>query len=110
MARELYRFGEPDLASEAFPLSPQEVAEVGLRIGVMHLSGEAERLWPNGPSAKAYLLAAVERLEGAARPCSRTRRLPETSLPAHLRSTEEERRAAAVPVARVLQQPGTDRR
>jgi hypothetical protein len=110
LARELHRFGEPILASQALALSPEDVAEVGRRIAAMHQSGEAERLWPEGPSAKAYLLASVELLEGAARPCSRTKRLPEKSLPKHLQAAEAERWAAAEPVARVFQETDASRR
>lgn len=101
LARELHWYGEPDLASQALALSPGDVAEVGRRIGALHQSGEAKCLWPDGPSAKAYLLTVVERLEGAARPCSRTRRLPEKSLPKYLQATEAQRWSAAEQVARV---------
>jgi hypothetical protein len=102
LARELWRYGEPALAEAALRLSPEDVADVGLRIGDLALSGEANRLWPDGPKDRAVLLAAVERLEGAPRPCARTRRLPEKSLPPDLQASEAQRWAAAEAVALVV--------
>lgn len=102
LARELYRYGEAELADRAFALEPEAVARIGSRMGTIHRSGEAERLWPDGPRNKAYLLAVIEDLEGSARPCKRTRRLPEKSLPTHLQATEEARWAASEPVSRAL--------
>ena len=100
LARELWRRGEPGLADAALQLSPDQVADVGSRAGEFYSSGEADWLWPGGPPPKALLLAATEQLEGSARPCARTRRLPERGLQAHLQAAEEERRAAAEEVAR----------
>jgi hypothetical protein len=77
-ARELWRYGEPDLARQAARMSPSQCADVGERAGQLHISGVAAELWPGGPTGarSAILLAAVENLEGKARPCARSRRLP----------------------------------
>lgn len=100
-ARELWRFGEPDLARRAAAMSPSECADIGERAGELSMSGEAKLLWPGGPRGygSAVLLAAIEHLEGHARPCSRTRRLPEKSLPDEWKLTEAERWTALKPVA-----------
>lgn len=104
IARELWRFGEPELAMRAVELTPGEAADIGERAGSMHQSGEAARLWPGGPRgvAPAVMLAAIEHIEGRARPCSRTRRLPEKDLPASLRLSEAERWSASEPVSREM--------
>ena len=102
LARELWRFGEPDLAEQALHLNPVDVGDVGARAGELYLTGEQTVLWPNGPSDRALPLAVVERLEGQPRPCVRSRRLPERSLPGHLQANEEERLAATLPVAAVV--------
>lgn len=103
LARELWRYGEPDLADQALRLSPEHVADIGLRTGQLLSPGEADRLWPSGPRGdKALLLAVIEQIEGRARPCARNRRLPEKTLPARLQATEEERWAAAQEVAEVV--------
>jgi len=94
IARELWRYGEPDLADRAFRLSPTEVLQAGRRMGKIEMSGAGAEIWPNGPRNRAYLLGAIAMLEGTARPCVRRRRLPEHSLPAHLVATEEQRWAA----------------
>lgn len=94
LARELWRYGEPELAERAFALRPAEMARIGKRAGALLNSAEADRLWPDGPRYKALLLAGVEHLEGKPRPCPRTRRLPECNLPPHLQATEDERWAA----------------
>lgn len=69
LARELWRYGEPELATAAADLSAEDVLAVGKRAGFLVTSGDAARLRPNGPSSAAVMLAAVERLEGRARPC-----------------------------------------
>lgn len=99
-ARELWRYGEPDLAERAARMSPQQCADVGERAGQMTF-GEAQQLWPGGPSGhtSAILLAAIELLEGRPRPCARRRRLPEKSLPVYLAVSEEDRWAASELVA-----------
>jgi hypothetical protein len=102
LARELFRYGETDLADRAAALSPEDVARIGVRIGELRQGAMTERVWPDGPPNAAYLLAVVEHLEGVARPCRRTRRLPEKSLPAHLQATEQERWDASVPVSRAM--------
>jgi hypothetical protein len=103
LARELCRYGEPQLADRALRLGPEQVADIGLRTGQLLSSGEADRLWPSGPRGdKALLVAVIEQLEGNPRPCARNRRLPEKTLPARLQATEDERLAAAQEVAQVL--------
>jgi len=103
-ARELWRFGEPDLARRAATMSPTQCADIGERAGHLSLSGEVDRLWPSGPRghATAILLAVIEILEGRARPCIRSRRLPEKSLPEEWQLTEEERWAASEAVNREM--------
>ncbi|KAA1424072.1 hypothetical protein [Nocardioides antri] len=104
IARELWRFGEPELAIRAVDLTPVEAADIGERAGALHESGDATRLWPGGPSGvmPAVLLAAIEHLEGRPRPCGRTRRLPEKNLPASLQVSEAERWSASESVAREM--------
>lgn len=102
LARELFRYGEPGLAERALALSSDEVAVIGSRIGELHATGAHERIWPGGPRNADYLLGVVEHLEGVARPCARTRRLPETALPEHLRAREAQRWAAAMPVSTAM--------
>src|SRR3954447_16499219 len=101
-ARELWRFGESDLARRAAVMSPGECADIGARAEYLSLSGEAERLWPGSPGGhtSAVLLAAVEHLEGRPRPCARVRRLPEKSLPVEWKLSEDERWAEVETVSR----------
>jgi hypothetical protein len=99
IARELWRYGEPDLAGRALRLSADEVLAIGRRTWAMHESGEADRLWPAGPKDKAFLLASIEGIEGAPRPTARSRRLPERRLPPELQATLAQRFAAADVVA-----------
>jgi hypothetical protein len=99
LARELWRYGEPDLAERAFHLPPEDVANIGYRIAMLLLSGDADRLWPDGPGDKAAILVVTEWLEGAPRPSSRVRRLPEKRLPLYLQATEAERWEATTEVA-----------
>lgn len=70
-ARELWLFGERELAFRAAAMDARECADVGERAGELSLSGEALRLWPGGPSGhtSAILLAVIEHLEGRARAC-----------------------------------------
>jgi hypothetical protein len=68
----------------------------------LYESGEGERLWPGGPKDKAFVLAAIERLEGAARPARRRNRRPESQLPRELQATHLERLEAATPVSNTL--------
>lgn len=81
-----------------------EAADIGVRAGAMHHSGEAARIWPEGPSgtASAVMLSTIEYLEGRARPCRRSRRLPERSLPTSLRVSEADRWTASEAVAREI--------
>jgi hypothetical protein len=91
LARELWRYGEAALAGRARTLKPKDLIELGERAGEIQLSGEGDRLWPDGPRGdKALLLAATELLEGKARSTQRTRRLPVRRLPAELQATEQE--------------------
>ena len=103
-ARELWRFGEPELARRAATLSPTQCADVGERAGELSLSGATDRMWPTGPRGhtRAILLAVIENLEGQARPCARSRRLPEKSLPSEWQLTEEVRWAQAEAVNREM--------
>ena len=103
-ARELWRFGEQRLAHRATAMDPSQCADVGERAGQLSLSGDAARLWPGGPRGhtSAILLAVIEQLEGRARPCTRTRRAPEKSLPAERRLPEEQRWTTIEPVAREM--------
>lgn len=64
LGRELWRFGEVDLAEQARGLPPGDVRALGERAGQRVLSKAAEALWPGGPRNSAVLLAAIERLEG----------------------------------------------
>lgn len=91
LARQLWRYGEPELATKARRLRPAKLLELGERAGELEVSGEGERLWPDGPkSDRALLLAATELLDAKARPTKRARRLPEKKLPAELQATEQE--------------------
>ena len=100
LARQLWRYGEPGLATEARRLRPANLLELGERAGAIQASGEGDRIWPDGPKAdKAVLLATIELLEGEARPAQRSRRLPEKQLPAELAATEQELADAANEIA-----------
>jgi hypothetical protein len=101
LARQLWRYGEPDLAGRALMLKATEVADIGERAGVLY-GPEADALWPRGPSDKPLMLAAIEHLDGVARPCRKARRLPEKSLPSNLQASEEQRWATTLPVAAVV--------
>lgn len=91
LARQLWRYGEPELAQKARKLPPAKLLQLGDRAGEMQLSGDTDRLWPDGPRAdKALLLAATEMLDRKARPTERARRLPESKLPPDLQASEEE--------------------
>jgi len=104
IARELWRLGEPDLASRAVNLSAEQAVDIGIRAGDLDHCGDARAIWPDGPSGatSALMLAAVEYLEGSIRPCARRRRLPEKNLPLALQASESELWAALTPVAHAL--------
>jgi hypothetical protein len=104
IARELWRLGEPGLASRAASLSAEQAVDIGIRAGALGQSGEARAIWPDGPRGvtSALVLAAVEYLEGSMRPCSRRRRLPEKNLPPALQASEADLWAALTPVADAL--------
>ena len=101
LARQLWRYGEPELANRALLLSATAVADIGARAGVLY-GAQADALWPNGPGDRPVMLAAIEHLEGVARPCRRARRLPEKSLPTNLKASEGQRWTAAKSVAAVV--------
>lgn len=96
LAEELWRFGEDDLARRALALSPSAAADIGERAGELGISGVDKIIWPSGPgtSARLYLLAAIEHLDGALRPCVRDRRRPVAALPAELAVTESAARSS----------------
>ncbi|MGM7775888.1 hypothetical protein ACSVHC_07690 [Arthrobacter sp. KNU-44] len=104
VARELWRLGEPGLASRAMRLSVEQAVDIGIRAGDLEQSGQARTIWPDGPSgvSSALLLAAVEYLEGSMRPCARRRRLPEKHLPPELQASESDLWAALSPVPDAL--------
>jgi hypothetical protein len=102
LARELWRYGEPELAERALRLPAGRVLAIGARVEPLHRSGDAQRIWPDGPKDRALLLAAVEELEGRPRPCARRIRLPERRLPEELQATEEQRWQANREVMAVL--------
>jgi hypothetical protein len=99
VARELWRHGEPELAKRALALPPDDLVELGVRCMQLAESGDDDRVWPGGPKDKAFVLAAIEWIEGAARPARRRNRLPVRLLPVELQATERGRFEAAVPVA-----------
>ena len=103
ISRELWRFGEPALSEQAAVLTASQAADIGER-GTLHQSGEASRMWPGAPSGvtPAVMLAAVEYLEGTARPCGRSRRLPEKQLPENVQAAEDAVWAASEPVSREM--------
>ena len=98
IARELWRHGEPTLAMRALELPPEEVLEIGIRSAQLFESGEDRRIWPQGTRDSAFVIAAIEWLEGAPRPAVRRNRLPERMLPVELQATELERYEATKPV------------
>lgn len=100
LARELWRYGEAELAQRALELPPPEVADVGIRAAEMADARDPEQLWPSGPgfSKGALVLAVIELLEGAPRPPRLSRRRPEGQLPEELRASEEELWQTQAPV------------
>jgi hypothetical protein len=102
LSRQLWRYGEPELAERALELSPEEIADIGVRAGAISGSSEVDAAWPAGPRNKELLVAAIERLEGMMRACVRSKRLPEKSLPNHLQATEAELWASVQVVSVVM--------
>jgi hypothetical protein len=90
LARRLFMYGESDLAERAVDLPPAEVLEIGRRIVSITKSGEAARLWPDGPGDRPVVLATIEWLEGAPRRPQRATPLPETSLPVNLQASKQQ--------------------
>jgi hypothetical protein len=96
LARELWRYGEPDLVNRALSLTPEAVLSIGSRAFPIYDSFET--IWPGGPKRAYVVLAAIEYLEGVVRPCARRTRLPETRLPEYLQASEAQRWAALAPI------------
>jgi hypothetical protein len=103
LARALWVYGEPELAGRALSLSPDAVLDVGVRVATLMESGEAAKAWPDGPRERPVLLAVVEHLEGAYRPCRLDVSLPKADLPAELQATEKQLSKAADPVNRAME-------
>jgi hypothetical protein len=110
IARELWRYGEPELADRALRLSADEVLAIGRRVFEMHFSGEDDRLWPGGPKDRAFLLASIEAVDGSPRRTRRVRRLAERALPPHLQASLADRLAAAEMIANRYHEQLTSRR
>jgi hypothetical protein len=102
LGRTLWRHGEPDLARRALALDPERVLDIGIRTAALIDSGEATAAWPNGPKYRALLLATVEQLEGAYRPCRLAEALPEADLPHGLQATRKQLGKASDPVSRAI--------
>lgn len=79
IANELWRYGEDGLAPRAFELTDQQLEWMGDRAGEHAVSGPPDE--PGMLIDKAVALAAVEALEGDARPLARERRRPEKDSP-----------------------------
>ncbi|MFG1621261.1 hypothetical protein [Kribbella sp. NPDC049227] len=80
------------MGSFVIHIPPISIARELWRLGEPELADRAAKL--------AVMLAAIEHLEGKARPCAR--RLPETQLPPALQSTEDERWAALAAMSQQL--------
>jgi hypothetical protein len=83
LAKELWRYGEDDLWKPVLIAPRRTMEAIGERAAWHLYHGEAR---PSGESmliAKALSLAAVEVLEGAARPLKREKRRPERDFPGH---------------------------
>jgi hypothetical protein len=75
LARDLWEYGEDDLANQARELSDLTLGRIGVLAGRLLLSDGHATASGAGPTvAKACALAAVEVIEGAARPLKRRRR------------------------------------
>lgn len=108
IARELWRYGEHELAERAKALAPEEVVKVGNLTSRMHRASAFDRIWPDWPRPAALPLAAIAYFEGVPRRPKRSRRLPEASLPEHLQASEERLIDAWMPVFTLLQQQVAD--
>jgi hypothetical protein len=102
MARQLWRYGEPELAERALVLKPRAVLAIGDRAVELFHEGAAAKVWPGGPKDGEIMLAVIEHLDGVPRPCRRVRRLPESELPPHLQATLAARYEATRPVEAAL--------
>jgi hypothetical protein len=80
IAHELWRYGEDDMARHAINLTDHELDRMGEIAGKHSATSDvpsgAEMLW-----SKAIALAAVEVVEGKARPLARKRRRPLSQSP-----------------------------
>jgi hypothetical protein len=75
IANDLWRYGEDDLARHAFNLTDHDLERMGEIAGQHSTTSDV----PSGAGmvfSKAIALAAVEVIEGKARPLARTRRRP----------------------------------
>lgn len=99
-AQDLWHYGEPGIAEKVLALSPDEILDVGVRAGQLMETGDDRRIWPdsNGGAWMAWVIAAIEAIEGVARPPRRRRRLPASAVPGHLQATSSELSEAADPV------------
>jgi hypothetical protein len=85
LAKDLWRYGEDDLWKRVLIVPKRTMDAIGERATWYLYHGEAR---PSGESmliAKALSRAAVEVLEGAARPLKREKRRPERDFPGHPR-------------------------
>jgi hypothetical protein len=83
IADDLWRYGEDDLARRAFDLTDHELERMG-EIAGTHSTASDVASGAGMLFSKAIALAAVEVMEGMARPLGRTRRRPLNGSPYRL--------------------------
>jgi hypothetical protein len=83
LAEELWLYGEDTLYLAPLDMSDTDLIDLWLLAGTVMLSGRARS------GSEAAVMAAVELLEGNARPLARTRRRPRRRLPNLAQSPEE---------------------
>lgn len=89
LARNLWRYGEDDLADGALTLTAEQVADIGKRAGALMLdNAAANAIWPGLPQVGCLLIAAIELFESAPRPAKRSRRRAEKEMPAKFVASE----------------------
>src|SRR5437762_7062818 len=76
IARDLWRYGEPELVQRALKLDTDEVVDVGIAAMQLLENGRLNQVWPNPPKNGALAVAAIERFEGKSRPPRRRTRAP----------------------------------